>query len=934
MGRFDTIKTTIDANIKENGNQEITGQKMNSILTEMVNATDAELTELESNLNIIHGQSHFKDLIKAVYVEEENGFDISSRISFRVNYISYNSYSTNSIGFQTWASIDGGEYALVLNTIYYPKWKPCDRVVGYNDKSIMLDDVALKLKFTLITSDNQIDSYPNSAVQAIFKKSAMVDTRTTPFVLSKIEKTKEMTEQGVVTALEKATEALDKAAKVDVVSSVVLGKYENFTLENNRVYDLYLKDDIFKIGDEISIDITENTSTDNFVVYGNKNGAWTSLAGKGAGWIGHIGFIISSNDFDFIRVMIEENGVLTGTLIWKRQTEDTLAFKVENNETNINRLSEQIPSRKWIESTNILNPNGEVGYLINADGSFGEIGNSPEAWILVKWIRVEGGNQITFGAAGKKGLEEVYNYAFYDKDKKIVSFVSSYRQTIETINVPSNAFYFCATFRNKILIDKMQINKGSEIQPYEPYDSFWVSDSDKHGEEWRFKPLEVGLGFDLFEPNRIYTTCNDITEDVGIAGNRNYAVALFLDHCIALDKHENLRFDLTRRDHFPVYSHFDSYSGGAGWTWNEDNSIVKKTAKSAILNNGQSVSFEHISTRATKNPDAFPKILCIGDSVTEGYLANINKANENLPNAYWQWIKAFFEYDKKQSGNDSKHRSLLLGRRNVANVKASFDDNTLSFRACAEGKGGAKLSEYLRGTSVGGAENHFYDSSVVSENKFSVLYWLDQYRTMDDNGQRLTGTAGQQVVGSDGKTYKIGERVSDVNAWDVCTPTHIIIQLGYNDGNRTGYLEDVIAMADIIQYQIPSCKVAFSLPDCPGTYFPEFYPQYGRDSAERYPLSYFANPAMSSHITFREMNKKLITLDDETNNRYYLPTYFISPTADSAPCRKHNFASWLSSRDENNAFNVQGFAAPNLHPNNHAHAAWGYEMYSWIKYTL
>ena len=48
MGRFDTIKTTIDANIKENGNQEITGQKMNSILTEMVNVTDAELTELES----------------------------------------------------------------------------------------------------------------------------------------------------------------------------------------------------------------------------------------------------------------------------------------------------------------------------------------------------------------------------------------------------------------------------------------------------------------------------------------------------------------------------------------------------------------------------------------------------------------------------------------------------------------------------------------------------------------------------------------------------------------------------------------------------------------------------------------------------------------------------------------------------------------------
>lgn len=53
MGRFDTIKTTIDANIKENGSQEITGQKMNSILTEMINATDAELTELESEIDVL-----------------------------------------------------------------------------------------------------------------------------------------------------------------------------------------------------------------------------------------------------------------------------------------------------------------------------------------------------------------------------------------------------------------------------------------------------------------------------------------------------------------------------------------------------------------------------------------------------------------------------------------------------------------------------------------------------------------------------------------------------------------------------------------------------------------------------------------------------------------------------------------------------------------
>lgn len=48
MANFDTIKTTIDANINTNGNQAITGAVMNSVLKQMVDSTDAELTELES----------------------------------------------------------------------------------------------------------------------------------------------------------------------------------------------------------------------------------------------------------------------------------------------------------------------------------------------------------------------------------------------------------------------------------------------------------------------------------------------------------------------------------------------------------------------------------------------------------------------------------------------------------------------------------------------------------------------------------------------------------------------------------------------------------------------------------------------------------------------------------------------------------------------
>jgi hypothetical protein len=45
MGRFNALKTTIDANIRENGNQEITGEILNRVLNEMVSVTEEEVAD-------------------------------------------------------------------------------------------------------------------------------------------------------------------------------------------------------------------------------------------------------------------------------------------------------------------------------------------------------------------------------------------------------------------------------------------------------------------------------------------------------------------------------------------------------------------------------------------------------------------------------------------------------------------------------------------------------------------------------------------------------------------------------------------------------------------------------------------------------------------------------------------------------------------------
>lgn len=50
MADFNTIKTTIDANINTNGNQAITGTVMNSVLKQMVDSTDEQLTELSEEI--------------------------------------------------------------------------------------------------------------------------------------------------------------------------------------------------------------------------------------------------------------------------------------------------------------------------------------------------------------------------------------------------------------------------------------------------------------------------------------------------------------------------------------------------------------------------------------------------------------------------------------------------------------------------------------------------------------------------------------------------------------------------------------------------------------------------------------------------------------------------------------------------------------------
>lgn len=84
--------------------------------------------------------------------------------------------------------------------------------------------------------------------------------------------------------------------------------------------------------------------------------------------------------------------------------------------------------------------------------------------------------------------------------------------------------------------------------------------------------------------------------------------------------------------------------------------------------------------------------------------------------------------------------------------------------------------------------NEFYSVDEArtgnSGTAFSLDTYMQRYRNCDDLGVALVGNPGETVTGSDGNTYTIG---TDITGKDVmvCTPTHILLNIGINDSDTT-----------------------------------------------------------------------------------------------------------------------------------------------------
>lgn len=119
------------------------------------------------------------------------------------------------------------------------------------------------------------------------------------------------------------------------------------------------------------------------------------------------------------------------------------------------------------------------------------------------------------------------------------------------------------------------------------------------------------------------------------------------------------------------------------------------------------------------------------------------------------------------------------------------------------------------------------------EEGFSLETYLERYRTLDDSGEPLPAAgenpAGEKVWGSDGKWYTVGSRITSqalLHRIKVCRPTHVVLNIGINDGDSACSVEVAAAGLAALMDRFGDIPVALFVNRWPGVCRKELWPEY------------------------------------------------------------------------------------------------------------
>ena len=206
--------------------------------------------------------------------------------------------------------------------------------------------------------------------------------------------------------------------------------------------------------------------------------------------------------------------------------------------------------------------------------------------------------------------------------------------------------------------------------------------------------------------------------------------------------------------------------------------------------------------------------------------------------------------------------------------------------------------------------NPFFDKNDAKSGNiaFNISTYLKRYKTLEDDGiTRLS-------VGSTS-----GTKVTNITAYDVCTPTHIIIELGEND--RWWYsdsyektTDDVIKLMDTIHKDIPDVFIGFITTRTVGI----------RDASQWIDYAYDENTELS-YYKFN-LNRSVALNVDPAKKEYCIPTYATHSPISCQTARKD-----IDLIDGSEKVIV---GSDSVHPGIWAYWAMGYQILAWIYYTL
>lgn len=570
-------------------------------------------------------------------------------------------------------------------------------------------------------------------------------------------------------------------------------------------------------------------------------------------------------------------------------------FDVNDIELAKDILTESEADIKYVNSDRDLASNIEGFGYIKEDGS---IQSAASVLLYTKKYYSDEKQVLRLKVRGASNFKQV---AFYKADGTVISThgvnttaTSWFEATFKLSEIPDLAYFICS-YRDP------NTDSGNI--------STIIINEDIAGKVLSVYPKNA---YSYIAPKKIYTVCNNIPA-AKKGRSRNYTQSVFLDHFFnGFTSEPRIRFKesldkISLRSPIVVT---DTNTANPAVEYNGGVNILEQIKAFGLTGNDMrdtTFSIIHRSVLNSVTSATKPRILCIGTSITYGEMATVHTDNYTKNHAYHVTCKELFMKDAVDNGN-SGFDVMFLGTQPLSKV-FDYNGNTYTAKSFHEGIRGIRLEQHLNG-----AVPKFWDAV---NSRWSLQAYLDQYRTMDDNGNRLTlGDDTGSLITSD-----------NLNTIDVCTPTHIIIELGANGGGTLAQYQQLVGR---IKDEFPNMIVALVMPDSAGTYFPSLHPNFG----EQCTIWNDTGSQGSRHSQQYGLQQMLQAYYDsrENVNEYMLPFFFVAPTAESVSNRLIGYPE--NEVGITDVFHENYGYAASTHVNGIGHANWAYCLYSWLKYTI